>query len=68
MDIKLPPDTPDLMFPTEVAALWRVDPKTLWRWEKQGKFPQGTVTRTPGGTRRYRKAGIQQLLDEGGQR
>ncbi len=68
-EIKLPEATPDLMFPGEVAALWRVDPKTLWRWEEKGLFPEGTSIRTPGGSRRYRKAGIEQLLNgQGGGR
>lgn len=37
--------------PAEVAALYRVDPKTVTRWEKAGKVP---AMRTMGGHRRYR--------------
>ena len=40
-----------LLTPAEVAALFRVDPKTVTRWAKAGKL---TSLRTLGGHRRYR--------------
>ena len=44
---------------TEVAALFRVDPKTVTRWAKSGKL---TSIRTLGGHRRYREAEVKALL------
>ena len=52
-----------LLTPAEVAALLRVDPKTVTRWADQGKF--GAI-RTLGGHRRYREAEIQAFLAGGG--
>lgn len=48
-----------LLKPSEVAALFRVDPKTVTRWAKAGKL---TAVRTLGGHRRYRKSEVQSLL------
>jgi excisionase family DNA binding protein len=48
-----------LMTPAEVAALFRVDPKTVTRWAKSGKL---TAIRTLGGHRRYRQSEVQHLL------
>jgi len=48
-----------LMTPAEVAALFRVDPKTVTRWAKAGKL---TSIRTLGGHRRYRAAEVHALL------
>jgi excisionase family DNA binding protein len=48
-----------LLTPAEVAALFRVDPKTVTRWAKAGKL---TSIRTLGGHRRYRESEVQQLL------
>jgi excisionase family DNA binding protein len=39
-----------LLAPGEVAALYRVDVKTVTRWARAGKF---TTIRTPGGHRRF---------------
>jgi excisionase family DNA binding protein len=39
----------NLLTPAEVAALFRVDPKTVTRWAKAGKL---TSIRTLGGHRR----------------
>ena len=52
-----PPET--LLTPAEVAALFRVDPKTVTRWAKAGKL---TAIRTLGGHRRYRLSEVQKLL------
>jgi excisionase family DNA binding protein len=49
-----------LLTPAEVAALFRVDPKTVTRWAKAGKL---TSIRTLGGHRRYRSAEVHALLD-----
>ena len=47
------PLTPEpLLTPGEVAALFHVDPKTIRRWADTGRFPGGTVVRTPGGAKR----------------
>ena len=48
-----------LLTPGEVAALFRVDPKTVTRWAQQGKLRS---IRTLGGHRRYREAEVQQFL------
>lgn len=49
-----------LLTPSEVASLFRVDPKTVTRWAKAGKL---TSIRTLGGHRRYREAEVRELLD-----
>ena len=48
-----------LLTPSEVAAIFRVDPKTVTRWAKSGKL---TAIRTLGGHRRYRQSEVQMLL------
>jgi excisionase family DNA binding protein len=48
-----------LLTPAEVAALFRVDPKTVTRWAKAGKL---TAIKTLGGHRRYRQSEVQALL------
>jgi excisionase family DNA binding protein len=52
----------ELLTPAEVAAMFRVDPKTVTRWAKQGKL---TSIRTLGGHRRYRASEIRKLLGGG---
>ena len=52
-------DAESLLTPSEVAALFRVDPKTVTRWAKAGKL---TSIRTLGGHRRYREAEVRSLL------
>lgn len=49
-----------LLTPREVAALFRVTPKTVTRWAEAGKIP---AIRTLGGHRRYPAAAIHELLD-----
>lgn len=49
----------DLLTPGEVAALFRVDPKTVTRWATAGRV---TAIRTPGGHRRYWRSEIRALL------
>lgn len=48
-----------LLTPAEVAAMFRVDPKTVTRWAKAGKL---SSIRTLGGHRRYRESEVRQLL------
>ncbi len=48
-----------LLTPSEVAALFRVDPKTVTRWAKAGKI---SSIKTLGGHRRYREAEVRKLL------
>lgn len=52
-----------LLTPAEVAALFRVDPKTVTRWARAGKL---TSLRTLGGHRRYRESEVRSLLDGDG--
>ena len=49
----------ELLTPSEVAKLFRVDPKTVTRWAKAGKL---SSIRTLGGHRRYRASEVQALL------
>lgn len=48
-----------LLTPSEVAAIFRVDPKTVTRWAKSGKL---TAIRTLGGHRRYRQSEVRNLV------
>ena len=54
-------DAEVLLTPGEVAALFRVDPKTVTRWAKAGKL---TSIRTLGGHRRYRESEVRELLHD----
>ena len=56
-------DPEQLLTPSEVAALFRVDPKTVTRWAKAGKL---TSIRTLGGHRRYRASEVLSLLETHG--
>ncbi|HMC38677.1 MAG TPA: BldC family transcriptional regulator [Acidimicrobiales bacterium] len=58
MDNELEPDA--LLTPAEVAALFRVNPKTVTRWARAGKI---TAVRTLGGHRRFRASEIRRALD-----
>ncbi len=53
------PESEPLLTPAEVAAMFRVDPKTVTRWAKAGKL---SSIRTLGGHRRYRESEVRQLL------
>lgn len=59
MPSPLSPAPEALLTPAEVAALFRVDPKTVTRWAKAGKL---TSIRTLGGHRRYREAEVRAVL------
>ena len=57
-------DTPNpdaLLTPAEVAALFRVNPKTVTRWARAGKI---TAIRTLGGHRRFRASEIRRCLEQ----
>lgn len=56
-NIMQPPET--LLTPSEVAAIFRVDPKTVTRWAKVGKL---SSIRTLGGHRRFREEEVRALL------
>jgi excisionase family DNA binding protein len=49
------PELERLLTPAEVAAIFRVDPKTVTRWARAGKL---SSIRTLGGHRRYREAEV----------
>ena len=49
-----------LLTPAEVAALFRVNPKTVTRWARAGKI---TAIRTLGGHRRFRASEVRRSLD-----
>ena len=49
-----------LLTPREVAALFRVDPKTVTRWADEGRL---SSVRTLGGHRRYRESQVLTLLE-----
>jgi excisionase family DNA binding protein len=53
------PSADRLLTPGEVAALFRVDPKTVTRWASAGRL--GSI-RTPGGHRRFREVEVHALL------
>jgi excisionase family DNA binding protein len=64
-DRPTPKDQPEeLLTPSEVAAMFRVNPKTVTRWARSGKI---SAIRTLGGHRRFRKSEIMRILDEGGE-
>ncbi|MGH9155311.1 MAG: BldC family transcriptional regulator [Acidimicrobiales bacterium] len=50
-----------LLTPAEVAALFRVNPKTVTRWARAGKI---TAIRTLGGHRRFRTSEIRRSLEQ----
>jgi excisionase family DNA binding protein len=51
----------DLQTPSEVAALFRVTPKTVTRWARAGKI---SAIRTHGGHRRFRASEIRKFLEQ----
>ena len=54
-----PSSQENLLTPSEVATLFRVDPKTVTRWAKAGKL---TSIKTLGGHRRYKESEVKSLL------
>jgi excisionase family DNA binding protein len=57
-------DDEELLTPSEVAAMFRVNPKTVTRWARSGKI---SAIRTLGGHRRFRKSEITRILADGGE-
>jgi excisionase family DNA binding protein len=58
-DRKVMPENERLLTPAEVAAMFRVDPKTVTRWARDGRL---TAVRTLGGHRRYLESEVLGLL------
>ena len=56
----------ELMTPHEVAVAFHVSSKTVTKWAKAGKFPEGSVLWTLGGVRRYKAAAVAALLAKQG--
>jgi excisionase family DNA binding protein len=56
------PEPDRLLTPAEVAAMFRVDPKTVTRWARDGRLAS---IRTLGGHRRYRESEVLGLLNGG---
>jgi excisionase family DNA binding protein len=56
-----PPDDDALLTPSEVAAMFRVNPKTVTRWARAGKI---NAIRTLGGHRRFRAGEIRKFLEQ----
>ena len=56
-----PPEPEELLTPSEVAAMFRVNPKTVTRWARSGKI---SAIRTLGGHRRFRAAEIRKFLEQ----
>lgn len=54
-------DPDALLTPSEVAAMFRVNPKTVTRWARAGKI---SAIRTLGGHRRFRAAEIKRFLEQ----
>ncbi len=50
----------ELLTPGQVAAIFRVNPKTVGRWGDAGKL---TVIKTTGGQRRFLKSEVLALLE-----
>lgn len=55
-----PHDDDTLLTPSEVAAMFRVNPKTVTRWARAGKI---SAIRTLGGHRRFKASEIRQFLE-----
>ena len=53
------PEPERLLTPAEVATMFRVDPKTVTRWARDGRL---TAVRTLGGHRRYLESEVLALL------
>jgi len=54
-------DEDRLLTPSEVARLFRVDPKTVTRWAAAGRI---SSIKTPGGHRRFHESEVRLLLGE----
>ena len=61
MAVENPMAENELLTPSEVAVMFRVNPKTVTRWARAGKI---SAVRTLGGHRRFRASEIRRLLSE----
>lgn len=57
----IPPAESSFLTPREVAQIFGVRTTTIARWARAGRLQ---ATLTPGGHRRYRRADVQELLDD----
>lgn len=55
------PEASELLTPAEVAVLFRVNPKTVTRWARNGRL---TAIKTLGGHRRFRRSEVERLVEE----
>ena len=55
------PQPEQLLTPSEVAAMFRVNPKTVTRWARAGKI---SAIRTLGGHRRFKASEIRSFLEQ----
>jgi len=55
------PEPEELLTPSEVAAMFRVNPKTVTRWARAGRI---SYIKTLGGHRRFKASEIRRLLEE----
>lgn len=55
------PEPEVLLTPAEVAAMFRVNPKTVTRWARAGKI---SAIRTLGGHRRFRASEVRRFLEQ----
>ncbi len=62
MNSSQPRPSNPLLTPAEVAAAFRVDPKTVTRWAQAGKL---SSIRTLGGHRRYLEADVLAIISGG---
>lgn len=51
----------NLLKPTDVARIFNVDQKTVYRWAKAGKIK---YLLTPGNTMRFRETEVRALLED----
>lgn len=59
------PDKGRLLLPYEAAAILRLDPKTLGRWNRDGLLP---AVQLPSGHRRFWEADVLEVLSNYGSR
>ena len=51
---------PDIITSTEIASIYAVDVRTVWKWQRIGKIPRGI--QTPGGHLRWHKNDFLEFL------
>jgi excisionase family DNA binding protein len=54
------PEVERLLTSGDVAVMFRVDPKTVTRWAKEGRLAS---VRTPGGHHRFRETVVRAMLN-----